>query len=105
MKLEDVSLEDVVVAFDESNPNWTPNVEANILFVRGCLRHLFEVLSRRNHLFLNEAFDQLGFPRTREGVVLGWTEKSDMIAEIATFNHTNKVVIRFVPEGLIWDKI
>lgn len=105
MNIEEVTLNDIVMTFDESNPNWYPDVEANILFVRGVLNHAHEVLIRRNHLFVNELFDLFGFPRTRAGVVLGWISDSGQIAEFLTLNHTNKIVIRITPEDLIWNKI
>lgn len=58
--------------FDESCPNWVRNAEENLFFIKQTQAYLNDVLQRRGHVFLNEAYDRLGFPRTKAGQVVGW---------------------------------
>lgn len=105
MDIEDVTTEEIVVAINDQHRNWTPNLEANVLWTRSVLNHLHAMLDARGHLFVNEALDLLGFPRTQAGAVLGWTRHSRIIAEFSTVSGKDKVVIRLLPEDIIWNKI
>lgn len=109
--------------FDETNRNWTPNPMSNYNFLKGVQSHMNNLLQARGHLFLNEVFDDLGMPRTREGSVVGWRFDRDGRGEgdnyvdfgfltsrdphtIAFCNQAENVVrLNFNIDGLIWDKI
>lgn len=58
--------------FNESNPNWERSNGYNLLFLRNAQNYLNDKLRTQGHLFLNEAYDLLGFPRTQEGAIVGW---------------------------------
>lgn len=58
--------------FDEFNVNWTRHPSANFLFLKGVQQHMNNLLRIRGHVFLNDAYDALGMPRTKEGSVAGW---------------------------------
>lgn len=58
--------------FDDKSSRWTVNTEMNIFFLKSQERYCNDRLSVKGHLFLNEVFDMLGFPRTSEGAVVGW---------------------------------
>lgn len=58
--------------FDESNPNWTRIPEWNYMFLRGVQQHMNHRLEAYGFVFLNDAYDALGLPRTPEGQVAGW---------------------------------
>lgn len=67
------SFGDYVRFFDESALGYEKNnPEYNLYFLKNALNYLNDQLQSRGHLFLNEVFDQLGFPRTRVGSVVGW---------------------------------
>jgi hypothetical protein len=58
--------------FDESNQNWKRNSELNRMFVQCQQTWANDVLKGRGHIFLNEVYDMLGFPRTQAGQMVGW---------------------------------
>jgi len=62
--------------FDERNRNWVPNYESNSVFLMGVQNHCMNKLVRDRFLFLNDVYDALGFEKTVEGQLVGWTYPS-----------------------------
>ena len=60
--------------FDETNRNWDPNPHQTLLFIRGVESRLTNKLRANGYLFLNEAYDMLGMPRTEAGQYVGWVD-------------------------------
>ncbi len=59
--------------FDKFNPHWDNyNRKNNAIFVGLVLGELNELLQTRGHVFLNEAFERLGFECTPFGARFGW---------------------------------
>ena len=58
--------------FDETHPNWTKNPEMNRFYLKARQAQTNDMLKARGHLFLNEVYDMMGFPRTKAGAVVGW---------------------------------
>lgn len=58
--------------FDESHPQWTKDAEMNRFYLKARQAQATDALRSRGHLFLNEVYDILGFPRTKAGAVVGW---------------------------------
>ena len=58
--------------FDETHPNWTKNPEMNRFYLNARQAQANDMLKARGHLFLNEVYDMMGFPRTKAGAVVGW---------------------------------
>jgi hypothetical protein len=63
--------------FDETNVNWERTAEYNYLFLRAKQAYANDVLRSRGHLFLNEVYEQLGIPHSREGAVVAWILTED----------------------------
>ena len=104
--------------FDEENPNWDPNPTFNLMFLRAQQEYANNLFKSRGHLFLNEVYDLLDFPRTPVGAVAGWVKgEGDDYIDFGLYDETNKDVIRFINgksanvlldfnvSGRIWDKI
>lgn len=105
--------------FDETNPNWTRNPQANYYFLKGVQNHMNNILAIRGHVFLNEVYDALGMPRCREGAVSGWLYegRGDCYVDfgfmtsiepntVAFRNHEeSRVRLNFNIDGTIWDQI
>lgn len=66
----------VYVSFDGESSNWSVDPEVNRLFLRSVENHMNQLLKVRGYVFVNEALDNLGMPRTRDGQLLGWTSGS-----------------------------
>lgn len=58
--------------FDESHPQWTKDPEMNMFYLKARQAQATDMLRSRGHLFLNEVYDMLGFPRTKAGAIVGW---------------------------------
>lgn len=58
--------------FEENNKNWDSNPDYRVAFLRLKQNQLNDMLNARGHLFLNEAYDELGLPRCEAGQAVGW---------------------------------
>ena len=58
--------------FDEGCPAWTKDASTNLMTLKFWQNYANDLLKIRGHLFLNEVYDMLGIPRTKEGQVVGW---------------------------------
>lgn len=110
--------------FDEWNSSWEPTPEYNVMFLRSKQNYLNDMLKARGHVFLNEAYDELGLPRTKAGAVVGWiydkhgnTEGDNYIdfgiwgdENLTRFHEfitgrENAILLDFNVDGVIYDKI
>lgn len=102
--------------FDEYNPNWKKNSEANRLFVTSQQNYFNHLLSARGHVFLNEVYDQLGFQHTPAGCVVGWVlnQGGDNYIDFGLFKATSSefingyersIVLDFNVDGVIYNLI
>ena len=60
---------------------WQPNATANYSFLVLQQATANDMLHARGHLFLNEVYDLLGYPRTDAGAVCGWIDNDKADAE------------------------
>jgi hypothetical protein len=58
--------------FDEGCTGWTNDPEYIKLFLKAQQNYANDLLKQRGYLFLNEVYDMLGVPRTKEGQCVGW---------------------------------
>ena len=63
--------------FDESSPAWTKDAGYNLAYLRQQQQYANDLLKLKGHLYLNEVYDMLGIPRTKEGQVVGWVYSTD----------------------------
>ena len=61
--------------FDESSPMWRSDALLNKAFLTAQERYLNDILIIRGYVFLNEAYEALGLPWTKEGQLVGWVMK------------------------------
>lgn len=54
------------------NPNWNPDNEYNIMFIKAQERYANDLLRVRKRVFLNEVYRMLGLPETKAGQIVGW---------------------------------
>lgn len=102
--------------FDEYNPNWEKNAEYNRIFIQCQQNYYNHQLHARGHVFLNEVYDSLGFPRSQAGQVVGWLldGNGDGFVDFGLFEEKNSlfinqreksIVLDFNVDGVIYDKI
>lgn len=60
------------ILFDEYCKEWKKSADYNAAFLRCQERAANDMLHYRGHLFLNEVYDMVGAPRTKEGAIVGW---------------------------------
>jgi hypothetical protein len=58
--------------FDETNQNWDPNHDYNVVFLRGVQAQSNRRLNADGYLFLNDVLEDLGMDKTSAGAVTGW---------------------------------
>ena len=63
--------------FDEGCTGWDKNPEYNLYFLKQQQTYANDLLKNRGHLFLNDVYDMIGIPRTKEGQIVGWVYKED----------------------------
>ena len=106
--------------FDESNPNWRrADDQLNFFFVKQAQTYMNNLLQARGHVFLNEAYDALGIPRSQAGAVVGWviSKDGDNFVDFGIYDSASEKARQFVNgqersllldfnvDGVIYDKI
>lgn len=75
VKLDTTSPSIYARIFDSSNVEYRSDRLLNKAFILSQQNYLNDVLFLRGHVFLNEAYERLGFPHTKEGQLVGWVLK------------------------------
>lgn len=75
--------------------------ESNMLWLKKMQAFANEKLKEQGYLFMNDVYEMLGFPRTKEGQVVGWIydEKcpvGDNFVDFGLYDTNNEATIRFV---------
>lgn len=110
---------DYARVFDESSRRWKKSSEYNFMFLRDAQEHFNDLLNSRGHLFLNEVYDYLDFPRSEAGQFVGWLKDGggDCKVDIGLFDPNNErsaafingyernIILDFNVDGIIYDKI
>lgn len=94
--------------FDISNKNWVNNPEHNRMFIKIQQQYMNDRLRAVGHLFLNEVYDMLGFPRSAQGQLVGWFRKPysnfieiEFVDDAPDFGF----VLMFNPDGVIYNQL
>ena len=102
--------------FDEYSDKWEKDPELNRIYIQCQQNYLNHRLNAYGHVFLNEAYDALGIPRSRAGAVVGWLRQGDGDGYIdfgifEAFNtqfvngSERSILLDFNVDGVIYDKI
>lgn len=105
--------------FDASSREWEKDPEYNLMFLRAQQQYANDLLRSRGHLFLNEVYDMLDIPRTKDGQIVGWVydEKNPVGDNFVDFgiyetNRANQefvngyepvILLDFNVDGNIWE--
>lgn len=68
------------IAFCEGNNGWTKDPELNKVFLLQTQNYANDKLKSRGWISLNEVYDMLGAPRTKNGALAGWVYTDDSSA-------------------------
>lgn len=60
--------------FDAASRYWSSTPDYNQMFLIGQERHANHLLNVNGYLFLNDVYDMLDIPRTKEGQLVGWIQ-------------------------------
>lgn len=58
--------------YDDGNIGWTKDPQTNLAFLKCQQAAATQRLKKQGYLFINDVYEMLGFPKTREGQVAGW---------------------------------
>lgn len=97
------------IFFDENNKLWMKDNITNRFTLNNQRKYMYDLLATRGYLFLNEAYDMLGFSRTKNGQLVGWIYKEGMtVGDIYTIYRQGEsfvYLLDFKPQGIILDEI
>ena len=104
--------------FDEGNPNWKPDPDYNMAFLKSQQNYLNDLLQIRGFVFLSEVYDALGFDPSPQAQVVGWVmdkkNGGDLHLDFNIFDASNRdfvngeernVLLDFNVDGVIIDLI
>ena len=96
------------LTLDQSNPNWHPDMQANLLFVSAMQSYYNDLLRTRGHVFLNEVLDGLGMDRTSDGAIQGWLigEAYQCFIDLhVSDQNSDALTLSVATDGVIYRKI
>jgi len=104
--------------FDDSSPQWRKDNTMNLFFLKAQQNYANDLLNMRGHVFLNEVYDMIGIPRTKEGAIVGWVkDHGDNFVDFNVHNPINDmnrdfvngyakaILLDFNVDGVIYDLI
>lgn len=83
------------------NWNWDENNNFNYMFLKAKESECNDLFKSRPvpHLFLNEVYDAIGYPHTKEGALVGWClGNGDNVVDFGLYNNETEKVKRFVKD-------
>lgn len=60
-----------------ANAPWCDNYDINVEHISSILKAYYGLLKTRGYLFLNEIYQGLGFPLTKQGAMFGWIYRDE----------------------------
>ena len=63
--------------FDENCNGWDKNPEYSLMFLKSQQQYANDKLQAQGFLFLNDVYEMLGIPASKEGQIVGWIFKPD----------------------------
>lgn len=108
--------------WDEFSTSYTPEDQGgaiyNPIFLRTQQQYANDLLRARGHVMLNDVYDMLGIPRSREGAIVGWVlGAGDDYIDFGVFENDEFTAMQFVQgrapgiwldfnvDGVVYDKI
>jgi hypothetical protein len=92
--------------FDQTCSNWSREPMRNQFTVQCQQNYANDLLHARGYVFLNEVYEMLGIPKTKEGQIVGWLRdgEGDGYIDFGVFKGDEFMALRFVQgdEGAIW---
>lgn len=100
------------------NPYWQPVNDYNLVFLKKQEQYANQILRSKGYLILNDVYDMLGLPPTKEGHIIGWIycedEANPMGDNYVDFGLNNNdvlfsdddessLVLDFNVDGSIWE--
>lgn len=95
--------------FDSTNPNWSPNKEHNLFFIKTMENLHNDILRARGFVLLNDLTDQLGMVRSLEGALVGWLISfhqpwMSIEIDVTPRDEDNSLLLSFNVQGIIIEK-
>lgn len=105
--------------FDVRCPSWCNNDDYNMMFIKSKQDWFNLLLSRDGTVFLNDVYQELGFPKTKAGQMVGWCNKGNNVNRDGVIifkiekirsdhyapNEASAFVIDFNVDGVVFDQL
>lgn len=87
--------------FDETSALWTKSPEFNLNLLKSQQNYMNDKLRAKGYLFLNEAYEMLGMPKTKVGQVVGWIYDEqnpigDNYVDLGLYDIKDEVNVEFI---------
>lgn len=99
-------LSEYAVTFDEYNVGWRREAGLNRSHIEAIQNVMNDRLLIKGHVFLNEVYDELNFPRTTAGAVVGWvldSENGDGVIDLGLYSPINQANRELLDPSIIID--
>ena len=73
---------DYRIVYKKDCPGWSDDYFLRETFLYGIERHANDVLNIKGKLLLNDVYDMLGYPRTKNGAIFGWVKDDDCTTKV-----------------------
>lgn len=115
-KIEDAGYARV---FDVRCPSWCNNDDYNMMFIKSKQDWFNLLLSRDGTVFLNDVYQELGFPKTKAGQMVGWCNKGGNMNRDGVIifkmekirsdhyspNEASAFIVDFNVDGVVFDQL
>lgn len=109
--------------FDADNRNWQRTPEYTLMFLRRVQQECNDLLRIKGIMLLNEVYEKLGIPRTKEGQIVGWVwhkhgeDGGDNFIDFGLYDGNDEftraflngqedyVLLDFNVDGVVYDKL
>ena len=108
--------------YDDGCTGWDKDAEYNLMFLKAQQQYANDKLIAKGYLFLNEVYDMLGIPQSKEGQIVGWiynleNPTGDNFVDFGIYDvskenardfvngYEQTILLDFNVDGNVWEKM
>lgn len=108
--------------YDDGCNGWSKDPEYNLMFLKAQQQYANDKLIAQGYLFLNDVYDMLGIPKSKEGQIVGWmydpeNPSGDNYVDFGIYDvnkpnardfvngYERTILLDFNVDGNVWEKM